>query len=326
MQRVPGPDYRRGLAPARERFSHYDHGGGSDLGAFAFIAFLAIALFLLVLSVSCAQATSRPRAMDRLEAGIATLTEIDLVIEEHRDELREIVNATDDRTVPIPGYPLEIQLTRDEALNASNEQLRDIVLSRSAQLVYDEGVGTFDRTGSQSLGTFSSEGMLRTLVGQLSETTNRRAEIASLVLLALTAIAALSVVLRSEGLRKVRNLGIGALGAAIPGLLVVGFGRFVVGQVGSDDAFVHELRDIIDDLAAVPFRNFVVVAILGAFLVVLAPVLRLLSRTVPAFRYAPAAAGPSFDAYGEFDEFDDEDFDDGEEFDDFDDEDVEPER
>lgn len=330
MQRVPGPDYRRhSAAPPRQRLSHYDQ-GASESGAFAFIAFLAIAVFLLVLSLSCAQATERSEATSLLEAGIATLTEVDLVVAEHRDELRQLVGATDDELVPIPGYPLEIRVTREEALDASDEQLRDIVLARSAALVYDEGVVAFDRTGSQSLGTFSSEGMLQTLVGQLSETTNGRAEIATLLFLALTVVAALAVVLRSEGFRRVRNLGVGVLCAAIAGLVVVGAGRFLIRQVGGDDPFVEELREIIDDLAAVPFRNFVVIAVLGAFILFLAPALQLLARTVPAFSYAPAAAGPSFDPRGEFgptdDEFDDfdededvpdDDFDDDRDFDDF---------
>ncbi|MCK9518807.1 MAG: hypothetical protein M0R74_07275 [Dehalococcoidia bacterium] len=293
-------------ARARQRLSHYDQ-GSSDLGAFGFIAFLAIALFLLVVSVSCQQATERTEAMDLLEAGVATLTEVDLVVAEHRDELRQLVGATDDPTVPIPGYPLDVQLTRNEALNATDDQLRGIILERSALLVYEDGIDAFDRTGSQSIGTLSSEGLLQTLVGQLSETTNQRAEIATWLFLALTAIAAVAVVIRSHDFRRVRNLGVGILCAAIAGLVLVGGVRFLIGQVGGNDPFVEELRRLIDDLAAVPFRNFVVISVLGVFVVLLAPVLQLLARTVPAFGYVPAGARPSFPTGADF--RDDDDFD-----------------
>lgn len=289
MQRVPGPSTREiPRAPARDRLSHFDQ-GGTEFGVVGFVTILAIALFLLVAAVSVRQATERNEALGLLEHGIATLTEIDLVLAEHRDELRQLVEATDSETVALPGYPLDARLTRDEALNSSDEELRRLILGRSALLVYEEGVDAFDQTGAQSLGILSAERLLESVVGQLSETTNRRAEIASYVLLAVVALAALAVVLRSEGLRSVRNLGIGALAAGIAGVLCVLGVRVLAGQIGGDDPFVEELRSIFNDLSGVPLRNYVVTGALGLFLIVLSPVLSLVSRTVPAFAYAPAA-------------------------------------
>lgn len=301
MQRVPGPRTRQiPTAPSRDRLTHYDQ-GGTDFGALGFVVVLAIALFFLVLAVSVRQSTERNEALGLLEQGIATLTEIDLVLAEHRDELQQLVEATDDETVALPGYPLDARLTRDEALNSSDEELRALILGRSALLVYEEGISAFDQTGAQSLGLLSSERLLETVVGQLSETTNRRAEIASYVLLAVVTLAALAVVVRSQGLRAVRNLGIGALAAGVAGVLCVLVAQFLARRIGGNDPFVEELRAIFDDLAAVPQRNYLITAVLGAFLVVLSPLLTLLSRMVPALAGGQAAnfvPGETADAWG----------------------------
>ncbi|MGE5596707.1 MAG: hypothetical protein ACM3S1_11820 [Hyphomicrobiales bacterium] len=304
MRQVPGPARHEAAGQtARERLDRYRDPHG-DLGGFMIGALLAIAVFLLTLTVSCRQATDEARARNVLEAGIATLTDIDQLIADDRDDLEQLAEATDGRTVAIPGYPLDVQLTTDEVANLSDAELRDVILARSSQLVYDRGVDAFDRTGNQSLSTFSAQGMLERLVGQVSSTTHERAGLASVVLAIIAAVLGLFLVLRSEGFRKVRNPGIAILVGGGAVFLLALFVRFMGNRVGGSDPFVDRLRDIAETLIEVPMRNGLIVALFGAFVAVLGPFLSVLSERVPAFQ--PAHAHEGWDDYGYEDDFDDD--------------------
>ena len=240
------------------------------------------------------QVTQPANAREILRSGLVTLTDIDALLVEYGNNIRELGRTSNQDTVPIPGFPLDVRLTRQEAVQSTDAQLRQLILDRSTEFVYRDGLNSFDRTGAQSLSVFSSEGLLESLIGQLSQSTNRRADIASIVLGAIVVLLALLAVLRTAGYRRLGTLGAGFLGGALPGVLVFLGLRLLTGA-GGNDPFTADVREIVRRVIGVPLRNYVIVSSLGGVLVLSAMTLSLLSRRVAALRLSPPAARPPFE-------------------------------
>lgn len=314
MTRVPGPGARDiERIGARERLSGYD-GARHEMGIAPFVGLLAIGVFLLGIAVSWKQATEPVPATNLIEAGIASLTEIDLVVDEYHEDLQRLAAANTSEPIVVPGYPLEVTLSREEAATLTTDELRETLLARSSALVYRDGLHAFDRTGAQSLDRFSSQGLLEMVVGQLSESSHQRASMAVWIFAAATALAALIVVLRDEGLMRVRNAGLGVLIGAMAGVAAMFFARWAAGTIGGDDAFSSELHRTSHTLFTLPLRNFAVLGFLGVFLVALGPMLGLLGRVVPAFAIQPQPEydygyehAYAYDAYDAEDDYEDDD-------------------
>jgi hypothetical protein len=237
------------------------HAGEGNTALFAVM--LGVLAFLLVVALSVRQLAAPANTQRLIEAGIASITDIDAYIAENRESLREAASLGDTPGITAPGFPLKVSLTRDEALKGSNEELRSALLARSAALVYSQGVGAFDRTGSQSLSTFSAQGILKFALGQLSQDTHDRATTACIILTLLVALAAIGVVLRNEGFVRLRALGVATLGAGLLGVALTLLLRFAAGSIWSSDPFGDDLAEIVSAGFGVPLRNFAVLAGLG---------------------------------------------------------------
>jgi hypothetical protein len=241
---------------------HHAYDGSKSLYSFA----LTLLLLLFMAAISARQVTSEAEAERLLQAGIATLTDVDVLVAENREPLRQLAENTTGPAIPFPGYPLAVSLTRQEAVSGTNAEIRSALLERSAAVVYADGLGAFDRTGEQSLGTFSTQGLLRLVVGQLSEKTHRRATIASIVLGTLAGLAALAVLAKNGGYTRLRVIGFASLGAAIPGAAIVFGVRLLAARYWSGDPFSEDLGDIVRAVVNVPLRNYLILGSLGVAL------------------------------------------------------------
>ena len=239
---------------------------------------LAALLIVLLAAISLQQVTSRDNARRLLQAGVATLTDVDQVIAENREGLRQLAESSRGPAVSFPGYPIGIEFTREEALRGSNEQLRATVLEHSSTSVYEGGLGAFDTTGQQSLGTFSTQGLIKLIVGQLSRKTHDRASVASVVAAALSALAALTVILKNSGFVRMRALGLSALGAAVAGVVFVFLVRLLATSLWPNDPFGDDLAEIVAKVMDVPLRNYVVLGALGLVLTVAGVVFQAVSE------------------------------------------------
>ncbi|MFN8506708.1 MAG: hypothetical protein U0547_03990 [Dehalococcoidia bacterium] len=255
--------------------------GIDDSGTAAYTFFLGICVFLLIGALSTRQVTAPGPATDILASGIASLSEVDLVLAQHGDELREIAAASNQSSVTVPGYPLDVYVTRQEAATLSNAQLRDLLLERSAAIVYAEGLGAFDRTGSQQLSFFSPDGLMEQAAGTLSEKQHGHANAAAIVLALLTALAAVLVVLRNSGFKRMRQLGIATVMAAIPGFTAAWLAGRAVTALGGDDPLRHDLRDIILAVSRIPERNYLVALAAGIVITLTAAGFALALRYLP---------------------------------------------
>ena len=273
MERLPRPADGHFYESARDRlrFQTAEAAGASSRALYT--ASLGIVVFLFVLALSLRQVTSPGTAERVLQAGLGSLTEVDTVLAEHGAELRQAATTGTSETIQVPGYPLRVLVTRDEALKADATQLRAVVLQRAAAAVYEDGLGTFDRTGRQDLGLLSSQASLRFTLGQLTAENHDRATIATVILLLPLVGLAIATLLAQRGFARLRALGIAFLGGAVPGVVLFAAIRFLWGRYGGADAFRADIRTIAVALADVPLKNFGVVAVLGLVLVVTGVVL-----------------------------------------------------
>ncbi len=255
----------RDFESARERI--YGHATSSRDGRQALLAaFLGLSVFLLVLALSTRQTTASGPAQRLISAGVAVTTDVDQLLADEREPIRQLAQNSSAQAIPVPGYPLEVFLTRDEALNATTPELRAVILQRSSALVYTQGLGAFDRTGHQSISRFSAQGMIDFAVGELSADTHGRASLGTAIFALTTALAVCGVLATNHGWRRLRTLGIGVLIGALPGLLLFILGWFAIGSAGGSDAYAADLREIAKTSIMVPLRNFGIVSALGAVL------------------------------------------------------------
>jgi hypothetical protein len=241
---------------------------------------LGLLVFFLIGAISARQLSEEGNATSLLEPLIAAITDIDTYLAETVPDLRRLAEVESDQPVPLPGYPLDVTLTREEAATATVPELRDIILERSAAIVYEDGSSAFDTTGQQSLSSFSSEGMLTFALDRLTSSTYDAATIATIALAIVTALLALAAVFRNSGFGRVRTIGLAALGGGVAGLALALGVEWLIDRSWGGDPFSDEIGRVLSLAADVPVRNYMVTAGLGLALVAVSVVLGLIARSV----------------------------------------------
>ena len=250
-----GPVSERVFGKAYQEAEH----GGTWLAAGLF----AIALFLLVASLSIYEITRPDRAQAILSAGIASLTDIDQTLEENIPLLREEARSSAEAALEMPGYPIPATLTRVEALTADTATIRALLLSRSAKLVYATGLDAFDETGEQSSDLFSISTVIRELVGFLTGDVHGRAQWVAIVSLVAATVLGATTLALNRGFARFTTFGLAVLLAAAPGYFVARGGSELIARFGSGDAFVIDLQMAVLAMLDVPERNFLIAGSLG---------------------------------------------------------------
>ncbi len=287
MTRLERP--RRELRPPSEAYSEARSStGGSRLLLTAAVAVLAL---LLIGAVSAQQVASPAEAKHVIAAGIETTTEVDVYLAANLDAIRSLAEASREEAIPLPGYPVAVYLTRDEAISLPAARLREVILERSAAAVYEEGLAAFDQTGKQSAGLLSTQGMLDFVLGRIDHGAHDRAELAAIVLTVLLAAAACGVVLLSEGWARMRNAGIAVALGAFVALAAAGVLYAAAGMVGGDP-YADDLRDLLRAIVIVPLRNSIIVLLAGAAIVAAAMVLSRLEQRMTVLEPELLPVGP----------------------------------
>ncbi len=276
--------------PGPGGFYDPDPGPASGARELFLVFVLGASVLFLIAAISARQVTAPARATNMLRAGIATTTEIDLLLDENLPEMKRAAASDRPETWAIPGFPIELVLTNAEIAELDEAQIRTLVLDRSAALVYDQGLDAFDTTGEQSIDFLSPQWGLDLLIGQLSSSNHSRANLAAYFFGAVTMVASVLILLVSDAFSGFRRLGAAVAGGSLIGFALTGLASLVVGQVGGNDAFMTDLRDIIRTVLSAPLRNFLIGALLGVFVFMLGPLLALMARRagIETDDYAPA--------------------------------------
>ncbi len=241
-------------------------------------ALFAISLFLLLIALSVRQLTSSSNALPILESGIAVVTDVNQLVADEAPPARARARDSNAEVFTLPGYPLDIALSRSELLDLTDAQLAGLLVQRSAALVYADGLSAFDRTGEQSFNRFSSQGLVELAVSQVSASTHDRATLAAAVLAVASAALGALFAAMAEGWGRLRGIGLATAAGSVPGLLLFAALWWLAGRLGGGDPFEGDIRTIMRAVFEVPLRNYAIVLATGLALVAASIVLALAER------------------------------------------------
>ena len=236
-----------------------------------FGAFFALTLALLALQLF--QATSEGTAHTSLVRVTAALTEIDLVLDHHYDDLRtQTENAAPGNTLTIEDYPIAIVLTPDDVLNNSRDDLRVIILDRSAERLYQDGTAVLRELseGTSGTGRFSAAGVAKTALDFQTEQNPQRIGVVMFVLFVIALILSGATALACKGWGRLGVLGV-LLSAASGAVLITGVLFYLYAEATSaDDAVREAFLTNTTDLTMIAIRNGVAGVVAGLTLCAIA--------------------------------------------------------
>lgn len=245
----------------------------------------AIALAVLLGLYSFVQVTEQAPAETLLARAMVPLSQIDeLLASPYYEELQGQADAAfEANETLIPArLPVAIELEPEEVLDTSVEELRTIILQRSAARLYEEGIDAFLVEGGTraDVDRFSPGGTVDMGFGNLTRDAHENAE-GYLQIVAIAAVVSLGLfVLLGRGFGRITLLGVAILLAS---LISIG-GLFAIRALlrtltsADGDPFIEGLNNVMSDGVALPIQNFITFAGLGLGIVLLGAIVTLVSR------------------------------------------------
>lgn len=235
------------------------------------LGFIAsVALFGALSALVLFQITAESPAKQSLRRATAALTEIDASLTRHYDDMQVQAEAAPPGTVIVfTDFPVAIELTREDVLGIPQDELRVLILNRSADRVYEDGTGVLRESAEDAgdLGLFSVAGFTDRALGLLTEDTHRLAAIATLILTAIAVglMAAAVLAARSWGRLVTAGVIVGLAGLALTAAAAV-VHTYASSQVDVGEYLRAELFGITKDHAMVAIRTGVAFAVSGVLL------------------------------------------------------------
>ena len=279
------PDEREGRKPPAATSVTVTIGTGFWRNFFKWAAGVALVFTLgfLLLFLNAAQLTGRDVAHKGLTRALASITEIDAVLAEGQGNLKAKAEESPDEELRLADYPIDVPLTSQQAQELSTAELRDLLLSRSADKVYAEGVSAFREEGrgpsTHDIAILSPPGAVRYTVGLLTEDTHDAMWMTTVVLTGIAAFLALLLALLSRGYGRLTSVGLATLIASLPFLLFFVTVRFILrlASESEGDYLTAQLYALGKDVAWLPIRTGIAFAGLGVVFVVLGVTFSLLN-------------------------------------------------
>jgi hypothetical protein len=271
------PDEREGRKPPAATSVTVTIGTGFWRNFFKWAAGVALVFTLgfLLLFLNAAQLTGRDVAHKGLTRALASITEVDALLADGRADLKAKAEETPDEELRLADYPIDVPLTSQQAQQLSTPELRELLLSRSADKVYAEGVAAFREEGrgpsTHDIAILSPPGAVRYTVGLLTEDTHDAMWMTTVVLTGIAAFLALLLALLSRGYGRLTSVGMATLIASLPFLLFFVTVRFILrlASESEGDYLTAQLYALGKDVAWLPIRTGIAFAGLGVVFVVL---------------------------------------------------------
>jgi hypothetical protein len=218
---------------------------------------LAMAQLALLGALNLLQLTAPGPAHRALRRAVASLTEIDSLLAVHGAALRQQADVSPDEPLALADYPLDVPLSPEEAQRPAAE-VRDLLLDRSAEQVYQEGSAAFREEGqSGDAPRLSVQRAVRTGLGFLTAGNHDALRWTTLALALVCGVlsGALLLVTRSYG--RLGALGGAVAVASLLFLLLAVAVRLVLSLAGwgTDDYITVQLLDLAKEAAWLPIRN-----------------------------------------------------------------------
>jgi hypothetical protein len=240
----------------------------------AVLTALAVAFFA---ALAVTQLTAEDTGQRVLRRSVAVTAGIDGSIPKIEADLQAAAEQSDAETVRVPGFPVAVDLPREEALTLKGEKLRERLLDESAAALYEHGTSAWagnDPDAAQGIERLSAAGLIDRGLGLVTNDVHTGLTIITVLLgvMTLTMTAILIVVLPRDA--RLVVLGVVTLAAALPSLAAAVGLRFALRTADANaDEFVNGMLDIGADSMWVPIRNYLTLTALGVGLLCLGSLL-----------------------------------------------------
>jgi len=241
----------------------------------AFVLGLFLAAFFLTLTAF--QLTSDDTGQDILRRAVAISTDIDAVLPGIEADLDAVAAEGDSPTVTIPGFPIPVELTREEAATLRGAGLRERILVEAAQRLYDDGGSAWaagDLEAKRDVERVSTAGAIDYGLGFIRDSTNTLLLIVAILLaIIVVGMAGVLMVILPWDMRILIAGGVTVF-AALPSLAGAVALRFIFRTADAEgDLFVEGMLDLGVDAMWVPIRGFLVLSVFGIALILIATLL-----------------------------------------------------
>ena len=249
-------------------------------------AILVVVLTLFFLALNAAQLSAEETGHRLLRRGVAVTTNIDVILPDLQEALREQAQTGSEDSVRVPDFPIPVDIPRDDALTLEGAELRERILDQSAARLYDDGMSAWadtDPDGQQDIELVSSAGLYQRGLGLISDANHDRIVIATVVLGVLSLLFTVVLLATARSWGRLVALSAVTMAAALPslaGAVAVRFG-FRAAQEEADP-FVFGLLDLGVEAMWVPIRNYFALTILGLTAMVLTLIFIWLSARLEA--------------------------------------------
>ena len=258
---------------------------------------LAIVLSGLFLAIVAVQLTSEGTGQRLLRRAVAVTTEIDAILPNIESSLHDAARNSNAGQVPVPDFPIPVELPREEALQLEGAELRARLLDEAARRLYQDGMSAWaaaDPEADQEIETISTVGALHRGLGLITERNHTRIVIAASVLGFLAVVTATMLLFAVRSYARPIALGAATLAAALLSLAAAVALRFGFRTAEEEaDPFVTGLLSLGVDAMGVPLRNYLALSTLGfAVIAVAAFSLWWQARRAPPQPPAPLDTSP----------------------------------
>jgi hypothetical protein len=253
------------------------------------VAILATAFFL---ALSAVQVTSEDTGQRIHRRAAAELTDIDAVLPSIETALDDAAADGEGDTVLVPGFPIPVELTREEAATLRGDDLKQRLLHDSGRLLYQDGMSMWaegDPEGRQEIDNVSSAAAVYRTLDLVRESTNTYFVVLSVLLGILTLILS-AVLLWSirSGFMRLLAAGVILLVASMPALAAAVAVRFALKTAQADgDTFVEGMLELGADVMWLPIRLYLALSMVGFATVGIASIGMWLESRTPSRTVTP---------------------------------------
>jgi hypothetical protein len=250
-------------------------------------------LTLFFLAVNAVQLSSEGAGQRLLRRDVAVSTNIDAILPDLQEALRERASAGDDDPVRLPDFPVALDIPRDEALTLEGEALRQRILDEAAERLYDDGMSAWasaDPEGEREIETVSTAGAVDRGLGLITQKNHDIILVITIVLGVVCLMLAALLMASVRSWTRLIALSAAAIVAALPSLAGAVALRFAF-RTGQEEAdpFVYGLLELGVEAMWVPILNYLALTVLGmAVMLLTLGLVWLTSRRPPPQPSAPA--------------------------------------
>ncbi len=209
---------------------------------------LAVTLAALFFFLTAFQVSSDGTAHRILRRGVAITTDIDAILPQITIDLHAAAQTSNQDPVRVPNFPVPVDIPKEEAARIEGEELRQRLLNRSADRLYDDGMSAWaqsDTESNQNITRFSTAGGLHRAFGLVTQKWNSVYLVAAALFGFLSVILAALLWLNLKSYLRLLALGAATATAAVVSLAAAVAVRFALRTAETEaDPFEKELIDL----------------------------------------------------------------------------------